>query len=111
MNRTFKHYYRLKLPVSMRCLHLVFHIVKLLPAPKEDIPGRHRPDVPPPEVVNGEERYKIEEILDSRIFQQKLQFLVTWKGYGYEENSWLNEEDVDAPELVQQFYQANPSTP
>jgi hypothetical protein len=33
------HAYHLKLPAAMSCLHLVFHVVKLLPAPQDPIPG------------------------------------------------------------------------
>jgi hypothetical protein len=29
-----------------------------------------------------------------------LQFLVLWKGYGYEENTWSDENDVHTPDLV-----------
>ncbi|KAF8232405.1 hypothetical protein L208DRAFT_1562281, partial [Tricholoma matsutake] len=28
-----------------------------------------------------------------------------WKGYGYEENSWVRESDVNAPWLVKEFHQ------
>ena len=62
-------------------------------------------------MVDSNEQYEVEEVLDNCIFQQKLQFLVAWKGYGYEENSWLNETNVDMPELVQQFYRSNPGAP
>jgi len=37
-----------------------------------------------------------------------LQYLVKWKGYGYEENSWENAEDVHAPALVACFHCENP---
>jgi hypothetical protein len=34
----------------------------------------HRP--PPPEIVGGEERYEVEEIINSRMRGRKLQYLV-----------------------------------
>jgi hypothetical protein len=34
------HAYHLKLPAAMSCLHPVFHVVKLLPALQDPIPGR-----------------------------------------------------------------------
>jgi hypothetical protein len=37
--------------------------------------------------------------------------LVAWKGYGYEENNWADAEDVNAEELIQEFYCANPGAP
>ena len=106
-----KNAYRLRLPNSMRLLHPVFNIVKLLPAPSDPIP-RRRSDLPPDlEIIEGEPEYEIEKVLDSRRFRGRLQFLVSWKGYGYEENSWTDERDVHAPELVQEFYRQHPGAP
>jgi hypothetical protein len=65
--------------------------------------------VPEPELIDGEEHYKVEEILDSQLFQNQLPYLVAWKGYGYEENTWANAVDVNAEELIQEFYHANPA--
>ena len=41
----------------------------------------------------------------------QLQFLVKWEGYGYEENSWVLESDIAAPDKIQEFYNAHPSAP
>jgi hypothetical protein len=59
------HAYRLKLPAAMSRLHPVFHVVKLLPALQDPIPGRQPTAVPEPELIDGEEHYEVEEILDS----------------------------------------------
>jgi hypothetical protein len=67
--------------------------------------------VPEPELIDREEHYKVEEILDSQLFRNKLQYLFAWKGYGYEENTWANAEDVNTKELIQEFYCANPGAP
>jgi hypothetical protein len=91
-------------------LHLVFNVVKLLQAPKDPILGRHPKPPPDLEIINGEPEYIIEAILDSRRFCNCLQFLVLWKGYGYEENTWIDENDVHAPDLVWEFYQKNLGT-
>jgi hypothetical protein len=106
------HAYRLKLPATMSRLHPVFHVVKLLPAPHKDaIPGRRNTDVPQPDIIDNEEHFEVEEILDSRFYRRKLQFLVAWKGFGYEENTWTNADDVHATDLVKQFYHDNPAAP
>ena len=105
--------YRLELPESMKALHPVFNVVKLLSAPENPIPGR-KVEVPlPPTLVDetGGEHYEIEQILDSRLRNHKLHFLVKWKGYGYEENQWIAEENLEAPELLQEFYQRHPGAP
>jgi hypothetical protein len=59
----------------------------------------------------GEEHYEIEKILDSRVLRQKLHFLVKWRGYGYEDNKWVGEEELDAPELLKEFYSRHPGAP
>lgn len=62
-------------------------------------------------VVEGEEEFIVEGIIDSRIYRNKLQYLVKWEGYGPEENSWEPAEHVHAPRLVQEFHQRFPLKP
>ncbi|KAG5351129.1 hypothetical protein C0989_007812 [Termitomyces sp. Mn162] len=63
-------------------------MLSLFSAPEDLIPGCH-PKAPPPSIlVNDEEEYKVEEILDSRIFWRELQFKVKWKEYGIKDISW-----------------------
>src|SRR5277367_473473 len=59
--------YRLKLPRSMSRLHPVFNVVKLILAPSNPIPGHLLQPPLPPEIVNGEEEWFLEEILDSKM--------------------------------------------
>ena len=92
--------YRLRLPRSLNRLHPVFPVVKLLPAPKDPIPGRWNKPPPDPILVDGEEHYEVEAILDSRMSRGQFQFLIQWKGYSYEHNSWENATDVHSPALV-----------
>ncbi|CAJ0958401.1 unnamed protein product [Ranitomeya imitator] len=42
---------------------------------------------------------------------RKLQYLVKWKGYGQEDNSWVVASDVHAAELVRAFHLARPDRP
>jgi len=100
--------YRLELPPSMSRLHPVFNVVKLLPAPPDPIPGRRTAPPPLPEVVNGEEEWIVEEILDTKMMNRKLRYLVKWEGYGVEHNSWEPWDNVHAPELIAEFYQKHP---
>ena len=53
----------------------------------------------------------MEEVINSHFWCRKLQYLVKWKGYGHEENSWLLEGDIDAPELIAEFYEMHPNAP
>jgi len=104
------HAYHLQLPPSMLRIHPVFHVVKLMPVPKDLIRQRVHPP-PAPTVIGGEQHYEVELILDSRLRAGKLEFLVSWKGYGYEENSWVSDCDINALRLISQFYCNHPSEP
>jgi chromodomain-containing protein len=110
VRRVGSHAYRLRLPRSLSRLHPVFPVIKLTLAPHDSFNRRNQPP-PPPEIVDDEEHYEVEEILDSRFHRNKLQYLVKWKGFGYEENSWTNERDVFAPRLVREFHQNHPAAP
>ena len=100
--------YRLQLPASMSRIHPVFNVVKLTLAPDDPFPGRHAPPPPLPEIIEGEEEWIVEEILDSKVINRKLRYLVKWKDFGIEHNSWEPWDNVHAPELVMDFYQKHP---
>ena len=103
--------YCLQLPPSMSRLHPVFNVIKLTLALEDPIPGR-RP-CPPPllEIVNGEKEFIVEQILDSKIINQKLWYLIKWDGYGIEHNSWEPADDVHTLELITEFHQTHPGAP
>jgi len=103
--------YRLKLPHRMRQLHPVFNVVKLSATPDDPIPGR-KPRAPPPSiVVDREPEWEVEEVLDSRWHRRRFQFLIKWKGFSREHNSWEVASDVKAPDLIAEYYRKHPATP
>jgi len=103
--------YRLKLPHGMRQLHPVFNVVKLSAALEDLILGR-KPQTPPPSIiVDGEEEWEVEEILDSRWYRKRFQFLVKWKDFSREHNSWEVASDVKALDLVTKYYWKHPAAP
>ena len=79
--------YRLHLPPSMSRLHPVFNVVKLTLALEDPILGRQPQPPPLPEIIDGEEEWVVEEILDSRVVNQKPRYLVKWEGFRIEHNS------------------------
>jgi len=101
--------YRLKLPHGLRQLHPVFNMVKLSATPDDPIPGRKPQAPPPPIVVDGEPEWEVEEVLDSRWHQRRFQFLIKWKGFSREHNSWEVASDVKAPDLVAEYYRRHPA--
>jgi len=60
----------------MRQLYPVFNIIKLSAALEDPILGRKLQAPPPPIVVNGEEEWEMEEILNSWWHWRRFQFLV-----------------------------------
>ncbi len=95
--------YRLELPLSMK-VHNVFHIDLLMPYKEMEQYGT--PYTRPPPVINqGEEEYEIKSIISDRSFGRnwKKQYLVHWKGYPSSNNSWVDHEDLHAPEILQEY--------
>ncbi|CAJ0962151.1 unnamed protein product [Ranitomeya imitator] len=99
--------FHLALPASF-AIHNVFHrsLLRRYVAPM--VPSV---DPPAPVLVEGELEYVVEKILDSRVSRWKLQYLVKWKGYGQEDNSWVFASDVHAADLVRAFHLAHPDRP
>ena len=88
----------------------MFHVDLLTPYCETEL---HRPNFtrPPPDLINGEEKYEIEEILQSRKFGRgrKIQYLVKWKGYPDLENQWVDWDDLHADEALVDFKEKNPN--
>ena len=57
--------YQLHLPTSMSHLHPIFNMIKLLLTLSNPILGQKASLPPLPEIVDGEEHYVVEQILDS----------------------------------------------
>ncbi|KNZ75263.1 Testis-specific chromodomain protein Y 2, partial [Termitomyces sp. J132] len=56
--------------------------------------------------------YEVDEILDSRIVCSRLQYLVCWKGYGPEDDTWEPQKNLNrAPDKLQDFHRQNPAKP
>uniref|UniRef100_A0A8C5MKS2 Chromo domain-containing protein n=1 Tax=Leptobrachium leishanense TaxID=445787 RepID=A0A8C5MKS2_9ANUR len=83
------------LPPSYR-IHPVFHVSLLKPWHENPFPDRNT-EPPAPVPISGEEEYEISRILDSRLRYGKLEYLVHWKGYGPEEQSWEPSANIHAP--------------
>jgi hypothetical protein len=96
--------YQLQLPVSMK-IHNVFHVDLLSPYKVTEVYGEPYMH-PPPIIKEAEEQYEIDAILSMRRYGRKkmLQYLMHWKGYPHVDNSWVNHKDLNAPNLLKEFY-------
>ncbi|KAF8761978.1 hypothetical protein RHS01_00172 [Rhizoctonia solani] len=95
------HAYRLELPETLK-IHNVFYVGLL--SRSHESPSQPFPERPPPETIEGEEEYEVEQIIDSKRQRGKWFYLIKWKGYGPEDNSWEPEELLkNSQEEIQRF--------
>jgi transposase InsO family protein len=101
---------KLKLPRSIR-IDAPINVSRLRPYKPPTLPGQQITPQSPIE-IEGEPEYEVEQILDSRLRRNKLQFLVKWKGYTNENNSWEPEENCsNAHNAIAKFYGEYPNAP
>ena len=92
-------------------IHNVFHISLLEPVTQNKFPGRIEPP-PPPVVVAGQDEYEVSEILDSKKTRSGIRYLVSWIGYGPEDNTWEPIDNLsNAMQSVKDFHSRFPSKP
>jgi len=95
----------LALPTQWK-IHNAFHGSLLLPYHETKEHGHNFPE-PAPELIEGQPEWEVEEILNSRQYRCKLQYLIKWKGYLDAHNSWEPKENVTAPVLLAAYHEWN----
>ena len=91
----------LELPKSIK-IHPIVNVsrVRLY---KPQIEGQKK-ILPKQVIIEEEEKFKVEKILNKRVVREKKKFLVRWKGYMVEEDTWENRENLkNMKELVEEF--------
>jgi hypothetical protein len=102
--------YQLALPPTWH-IHDVFHASLL--SPYSETPA-HGPNFsrPPPDLIEGEEEYEVEQIRNHRTFgrNRTLQYLVKWKGYPESDSTWEPARNIHAPEAIKAYHRKTPMT-
>lgn len=98
--------FKLALPVSMAKIHPVFHASLLKPYYPS---GSTQP--PPPPILDdeGDLVYFVETVLDHRLRKSGrksvTEYLIKWRGYSHEHNTWEPESNVFDDDLIKEYHQ------
>jgi len=96
----------LRIPPCYQTLHPVFHASKLTQYSKFTICGQ-KATPPLPTLIQGQRKWEVEKILDSRQRHGKNKYLVKWKGYTQGDNTWEPEENLqNAGKKIQKYLQS-----
>ena len=89
----------------------MFHVSKLCPFIAD--PTSITPPPPPPDLIDDHYEYEVEAILNShRTAHGAIQYLVKWKNYGREENSWEPRCNLsNAVGAITNFHRLHPHAP
>ncbi len=97
-------FYKLKLSDTMR-IHDVFHSELLCSAVNNSLSDQKN-ELSKSIVINDENEWKIDDILNSRWYQRRLQYQVKWKNYDNDLN-WYNADDdkfMNTQNIVDDFH-------
>jgi hypothetical protein len=103
--------YQLTLPYQWK-IHDVFHVDLLTPYIETEFHGPNHTR-PPPDLIDNNEEYEVEQVLNSRRHSRgcKVQYLVKWKGYPNSDNEWVDWDNMHAEDALNDFRRHNPSLP
>ena len=84
-------------------VHSVFHVNLMDPVATDPLEG-HWQEPSPLILIDREEEWLMEEILDAQKIRRSLNYLVKW--VGFDNSTWQPAADIThSPELLQEFYE------
>ncbi|SJK97344.1 uncharacterized protein ARMOST_00596 [Armillaria ostoyae] len=117
--------YKLKLPATWK-IYPVFNETLLTAYVAPTFPNQKQNPPPTPDIINDEEQYEIDTILDHKLHKVRgpkdpktgkyttntvTDYLVMWKGYGTEENQWTKESELGyAKEAIAEYWESRKDT-
>ena len=105
IKRIGKSAYHIQLPTSWNRIHLVFNEILLTPVSEPQFIQQIEPEPPGPINMEGEPEYEVEEVVSSRKHGRGIQYLIKWKGYGNEENTWEARSNMEkAKDAIYDFH-------
>jgi len=91
----------LELPRTAK-IHLVVNVSRIRRY-KEQVQGQKKQPAPPV-IIEGEEEYEVEKVMNKRKKWGRWKYLVRWKGYTAEEDSWERKENLkNTKEAVEDY--------
>ena len=96
--------YQLALPRAWM-IHNVFHSSLLTPY-KETHKHGAQFQHPPLELIDNEEEYEVEQIINHQYYRKhhQLQYLIHWKGYSAADDTWEPADQVHTDTLVKSYH-------
>lgn len=96
--------YRIHLPKEWK-VHPTFHVSLLEPYHQRET-GEYIPNTAPPELLNNEQVWEIEEVLAKTTRKGTIHYLVKWKGWTSNFNQWVAADDMQAPKAISEYEKA-----
>lgn len=100
------HSFELDLPPTYKMSNL-FHADRLRKASDNPLPQQHQTP-PAPEEINGEPEWEVEEVLQSRLTRNKLEYRVRWVGCDPDEKWYPASNFKNAPLALEKFHARRP---